>query len=65
MIQQAKRSDWPGAGTMSEWSRVLGVSLITLKKYITLKRLKATKNLNGSWTITREAISECFTKPLR
>jgi predicted site-specific integrase-resolvase len=57
---QAKQSDWPKVGTMAEWSRILDVSVITLGKYVRIKRLKATKNLNNSWMITREAIRECF-----
>jgi len=45
---------------MAKWSRILNVSVITLKKRIDKKQLKATKDLNGHWFITRQAICECF-----
>jgi predicted site-specific integrase-resolvase len=60
MQQAQQQSDWPKAGTLAEWSRILNISVLTLAKYIKRKRLKATKNLNRSWLITRKAICECF-----
>jgi len=59
-MQQAQQSNWPNKGTMAKWSRILNVSVITLKKRIDKKQLKATKDLNGHWFITRQAICECF-----
>lgn len=55
-----QQSHLPKAGTLADWTRILGISAVTLTKYIRLKKLKAERKLNGQWRITRAAVCECF-----
>ncbi len=51
-------SNCPKSATISQWSRIIEYSPATLYRHIQTGKLEATRKLNGTWRVSREAICD-------
>ena len=53
-------SRWPNEANLSTWGRIIGLSIVTMSKYVRTGRLRGDKQLNGIILVTKEDICRCF-----
>jgi excisionase family DNA binding protein len=58
--QTLNTARWPRTANMSRWARLLGITDPTIRRYVRLGKLEATRKLNGQFTISKEAVMKCF-----